>query len=40
MYLEQHTASEQLSQDATKGPDVDLLVVGQTQNDLRGSVAA
>ena len=38
--LKQHTACEQLSQDATKGPYVNLLVVGQTQNDFRSSVAA
>ena len=39
-YLEQHAARQQLSQDAAKGPYVNLLVVRQAQDHLGGSVAA
>lgn len=36
--LQQDSAGQQLGQDAAQGPDVDLLVIGQPKDDLRGTV--
>ena len=39
-YLKQNIARKELSQDATKGPDINFLAIRQAQDDFGASVRA